>query len=337
MGRRLLSAAVCGRSRRRPLASAILIDGGWVLTLMVFTSSQDKALLSLEGLSVGDSFGELCLRGLLDVPLEGALPPGPWEWTDDTMMALSIVEVLCQQGGIDQNRLASAFARRFLQDPYRGYGAGAFKLLTGIARGGDWRDLSPRLFGTGSYGNGAAMRAAPIGGYFHGDPERAAHEAQRSAEITHAHPEGQAGAIAVAAAAALADRSAPGARRALFQEVLRLVPQGATRDGIALAEDIPADQLTLAMQDLGTGQKISAQDTVPFCIWVAANHLEDYERALRTTVLGEGDSDTTCAIVGGIVALSVGNIPRELIESREPLPALDWGPPLEDFDATSDG
>ena len=54
--------------------------------------------------------------------------------------------------------------------------------------------VAPALFGGGSYGNGGAMRAAPIGGYFWDDPERARKEAQRSAEVTHAHPEGQAGA-----------------------------------------------------------------------------------------------------------------------------------------------
>ena len=69
------------------------------------------------------------------------------------------------------------------------------------AAGADWREISPTLFGSGSYGNGAAMRAAPIGGYFSGNPRRAAKEAQLSAVVTHAHPEGQAGAIAVAAVA----------------------------------------------------------------------------------------------------------------------------------------
>jgi ADP-ribosylglycohydrolase len=71
---------------------------------------------------------------------------------------------------------------------------------------------------------------------------------------------------------------------------------------------------------LGTGQQISAQDTVPFCIWCAAYHLDDYAEALWHTVSGLGDRDTTCAIVGGIVALSAKNIPLDWIEHREPLP-----------------
>jgi hypothetical protein len=51
---------------------------------------------------------------------------------------------------------------------------------------------------------------------------------------------------------------------------------------------------------------LSAQDTVPFALWCAARHLDDYAEALRLTVSGLGDRDTTCAIVGGIVACFTG-------------------------------
>jgi ADP-ribosylglycohydrolase len=57
---------------------------------------------------------------------------------------------------------------------------------------------------------------------------------------------------------------------------------------------------------LGNGSLISAQDTVPFALWCAAGHLDDYEEALWTTVSGLGDRDTTCAIAGGIVACYTG-------------------------------
>jgi ADP-ribosylglycohydrolase len=46
------------------------------------------------------------------------------------------------------------------------------------------------------------MRSAPIGAYFAEDIERVIAEAKASAEVTHAHPDGQTGAIAVALAAA---------------------------------------------------------------------------------------------------------------------------------------
>jgi ADP-ribosylglycohydrolase len=63
-------------------------------------------------------------------------------------------------------------------------------------------------------------------------------------------------------------------------------------------------------------------DTVPFCIWVMARHLDDYPAAIHAVVRAGGDIDTTGAIVGGVVALAVGQsgIPADWIASREELP-----------------
>jgi ADP-ribosylglycohydrolase len=280
----------------------------------------DRALLSLEGLSVGDAFGELFFSASLSLIATHKLPPGPWPWTDDTHMALSVVEVLKNHGRIDQDALARRFAERFAQDPYRGYAGGAIDLLTRVSHGEDWRRVAPLLFrGTGSYGNGAAMRAAPIGGFFAGDPARAAEQARLSAVITHAHPEGQAGAMAVAVAAAIAASPVHPKGREFLREVLTFVPDGETRKRIELSLGIPSHNHTEAVQRLGTGVEVSVQDTVPFCLWSAAYHLDDFEQALWWTASGWGDCDTTCAIVGGIVALTAP-IPAAWIERREPLP-----------------
>jgi ADP-ribosylglycohydrolase len=61
---------------------------------------------------------------------------------------------------------------------------------------------------------------------------------------------------------------------------------------------------------------------VPFTLWSAANHLDDYAAALKQTIIAGGDCDTNAAIVGGIVALSAGreNIPAEWRQHKEPLP-----------------
>ncbi len=64
-----------------------------------------------------------------------------------------------------------------------------------------------------------------------------------------------------------------------------------------------------------------ASDTVPYALWCAARCLNDFADALWSTATGLGDVDTTCAMVGGIVALSVGHdaLPREWLRRREPL------------------
>jgi ADP-ribosylglycohydrolase len=243
-------------------------------------------------------------------------------------MATAIAEVLEEFGEIHPERLAENFGKRFLADPHRGYGPAMHSLLPVLATSpASWKFLAPQLFnGRGSFGNGAAMRVAPIGAYFADDLEGLVKQAKLSAQVTHSHSEGIAGAIAVALAAGLAfksNRSLIGPHQFL-EEILARTPASEVRSGIAKALELPQNAtVERAVDLLGSGEKISAQDTVPFCLWVAAHHLGNYEDALWTTVSGLGDRDTTCAIVGGIVALSSGveSIPKSWLEACEPIPA----------------
>jgi ADP-ribosylglycohydrolase len=286
-----------------------------------------RARRSLDGLSVGDAFGERYFVAPHHAPhliAERALAPPPWKYTDDTVMALAIVEVLEQHGCIDQDRLAAAFADKYRRDPRRGYGGTAHEILADLGRGLDWRQVAPAVFdGGGSMGNGGAMRAGPVGAYFADDLAEAARQARLSAEVTHAHPEGQAGAIAVAVAAAWAVRGA-GEEGDLFATVLAHLPPGETRDGVACASGLArTGTVHKAVATLGNGSRVIAQDTVPFALWCVARHLHHYEEALWTTVAGLGDRDTTCAIVGGIVGLVDGvEIPATWLSARESLATL---------------
>ena len=107
----------------------------------------------------------------------------------------------------------------------------------------------------------------------------------------------------------------------MFEAVVARTPAGLTLDGLKQAAQLSADTpVEQVAEQLGSGQQISAQDTVPFAVWCAAHHLDSYEEAFWTTVRGLGDRDTTCAMVGGIVALSSREVPAEWIAAREPLP-----------------
>lgn len=288
-----------------------------------------RALVSLEGLSVGDAFGERFFVHPASVQLligERALPAPPWRYTDDTQMALSIVAVLKQHDGIEQDRLAAHFGRHY--DISRGYGPAMHRLLPLIRSGKGWHRAAHDLFGgQGSYGNGSAMRVAPLGAYFADDLAAAVEHARRSAEVTHAHPEAAAGAIAVAVAAAVAcrlrDEGAPIAVPEFLDRVLTHIPDSNVRVRTAQARDLRSNIAVVhAAATLGNGEKISAQDTVPFTLWCAARHLDNFEEAMWATVSALGDRDTTCAIVGGIVACATGSegIPADWRAARESLP-----------------
>jgi ADP-ribosylglycohydrolase len=283
-----------------------------------------RAWRSLQGLALGDAFGsQFFVPGNRQAFIDQTLPGGPWEWTDDTEMAASVFTTLIEYGEIHQNALAAAFATH--HDFDRGYGPGANRLLRLIREGGDWRVLSKDMFdGTGSWGNGGAMRVAPLGAWFADDLEQAAEQAARSAEVTHAHPEGIAGAVAVAVAAAIAGTGEAIAPGPFLDHVVAHVPVGLVHDGIRRAREILTigDPATAA-RILGCGRDVSAQGTVPYTLWAVARHLDFYETALWTTASAGGDVDTTCAIVGGIIGtrLPGGHLPPEWSRELEPLPA----------------
>ncbi|MGW2616810.1 ADP-ribosylglycohydrolase family protein [Streptomyces sp. NPDC001500] len=271
----------------------------------------ERALASLRGLSVGDALGSQFFVPV-NYPLlqRRELPSGPWQWTDDTEMACSVVAVLAAHHRIDQDALARSFAEH--HDFDRGYGPAVNRLLRLVREGEDWRELSSALFnGQGSWGNGAAMRIAPLGAWYADDPEQATHQAEISAYPTHQHREAVVGAMAVAAAAALAGApGGPPGPEALLDAVIALIPRSAVRAGLGRARDMLdyADAATVAAV-LGCGRRTSAHDTVPFALWSAARSLSDYETAFWTTAQVGGDVDTTCAIVGGVLAAGKAGAP----------------------------
>jgi ADP-ribosylglycohydrolase len=315
------------------------------------TTRLERARLALNGLSIGDALGETCFlyenwSALIEDPR--ATARGPWPYTDDTTMALAIFEVLDEMGRIDQDALARRFAARYQAAAWRGYGAGAHRLLAEIHRGGDWRIAAATVFRGGSFGNGSAMRIAPLAAYFAEDGyDKVAEQAALASAITHAHSEGIAGGIAVAVASAYAwlnrnERGTETVKRGLIDTVLAHTPASEVRLGIERAaglafdlsvepavrlldygmQTVPFDvSLDKLVRQLGNGSRISCQDTVPFCMWIAARYLDDYETALVQTIRARGDIDTNAAIVGGIVALAVQDdgIPTDWLADREAL------------------
>jgi ADP-ribosylglycohydrolase len=287
----------------------------------------ERALASLRGLAVGDALGsQFFVPANYPLLKRHALPAGPWQWTDDTEMACSVVAVLAAHRRIDQDALARSFAEH--HDFDRGYGPAVNRLLRLVREGEDWRELAAALFnGQGSWGNGAAMRIAPLGAWYADDPEQATHQAEISAYPTHQHREAVVGAMAVAAAAALAGSpDGPPSPEALLDGVIALVPKSAVGQGLRRARDMLdyGDAGTVAAV-LGCGRRTTAHDTVPFALWSAARSLGDFEAAFWTTAGVGGDVDTTCAIVGGVLASGkAGTPPAEWVERCEVLP--DWVP-----------
>ena len=281
---------------------------------------------ALDGIALGD-----CLGQTFFVPDEIAhqrikdreILNEPWSFTDDTVMAIGIYRILEKYGKIDQDELAKVFAENYALDWHRGYGGTAHSILRSIGEGKDWREVASGAFdGMGSMGNGGAMRVAPIGAYFADDMDKVLYYARASAEVTHAHIEGIVGAMAIAAASALLLNKKLGLYfgegDAFLRDIADNLPECDTKYKILSAVPIKKESsIDFVVSVLGNGMMLTAQDTVPFCLWCAAYYYTSVEEALWMAVSALGDRDTICAIVGGMVSLYADEIPQQWLSYME--------------------
>jgi ADP-ribosylglycohydrolase len=253
---------------------------------------EDQFVASLLGLALGDALGAP-YEGSLVGPAAAKKRRGPLDatlrYTDDTEMALILARSLVEHRGVRPEMLAKAWALG--AQASRGYGYGAARVLALIRAGEDWRTASRSVFPEGSFGNGAAMRAAPIGLWFHHDPEGLAKAAELAASITHGHPLGIEGGVLMARATAMALEGeldlavlAAGCREAVFCRRL------------SSAEDLTMDFEAVA-RTLGHG--VQAHESVVTAIHVA-RRFTTFEPMLEFVISLGGDVDTIGAMAGAL-------------------------------------
>jgi ADP-ribosylglycohydrolase len=196
-------------------------------------------------------------------------------FTDDTVLTVAVAHAILES---EEYAISiKGFGRRY---PHAGYG-GSFRR---------WL-LSAESTPYHSWGNGSAMRVSPVGFAFETE-DAVLREAERSAAVTHNHPEGIRGAQATALAVFLARKGAD--RETIRQTV-------STRFGYDLSR-------TLADIRPGYHFDVSCQGSVPESI-IAFLESNSYEEAIRNAVSLGGDSDTMACIAGGIAQAFYGDIP----------------------------
>ena len=202
----------------------------------------------------------------------------------------------------------------------------ARKILKAIATGDScWDFQSKSAFNGGSMGNGAAMRVSPIAAWFYDDLNKLVHQAKLSAQVTHWHHEAQMGAVAIAIATAEAyntrELSIDHAREQISASLNDHLEDSEVRDSVIKALKMSDYNHLEAAKELGAGELILTQDTVPYSIWCSLQYLDNYEEAMLCSVEPTGDCDTVAAIVGGIVTARIGksSLPTSWLKHREPI------------------
>ncbi|MFQ5758844.1 MAG: ADP-ribosylglycohydrolase family protein, partial [Candidatus Bathyarchaeia archaeon] len=122
---------------------------------------RSKFVGCLVGSAVGDALGS---------SFEGSWAPEvkpenfSGQWTDDTHMMIGVAESLIENEAFNGRHMAETFIKNYEREPWRGYGLGPPRVFGWIKSGVPWNEAAKRLYGgAGSYGNGAAMRVAPVG------------------------------------------------------------------------------------------------------------------------------------------------------------------------------
>lgn len=282
---------------------------------------EDKFIGCLLGLAVGDALGshfegqpQGWLRKRFPSPeaLLENLPEARWHYTDDTQMAIGVAEALLKDQEIVESTLCNAFVMNYV--PSRGYGRGARAILDTLANDGDYRTVAENMFPGGSYGNGAAMRVAPIGLFFHHDLDRVCEQAHLSSLPTHVHPLGIEGAKLIASAVALCIRNDEFDKTYFFGELQSRSKSPEFQTKLRIASTIEsADDLI----HLGNG--IEAQESAVTAIACFALWPDSYEQVVSNAILLGGDTDTIAAMAGAISGahLGVDAIPKRLLTRVE--------------------
>ncbi len=297
------------------------------------THALDRARGALLGTFVGDALG---------MPFEGStsesIPEqlemedarlGAGTYTDDTEMMIALAESLVERATVDEEDLARCFLSA--HHPERGYGSGTRAVLALIASGTPATEAAQRIFeGSGSLGNGAAMRVAPVAVRFAHDPERLAHEAELSARVTHAHILGIDGARAQAAAvgAAVRDDDVLAAARAAtrtaelrhrFDAVATLLGERNPPTDEPPPAKHPSPRPTAIARAVALlGNSSAAMESVPTAIYAALGN-DSFEEAVTHAVGCGGDADTIGAMAGAIAGArhGVSAIPQRWLDALE--------------------
>jgi poly(ADP-ribose) glycohydrolase ARH3 len=291
-----------------------------------------KFLGGMVGAGLGDAIGELAFR----YPVKGELLSEvdrreTLVYTDDTAMAIGLAESIAEVGGLDQHHLGNTFRANFQREPWRGYASGPPTVFSKVERQGmAYAEAARTLYGgEGSFGNGAAMRIAPLGLFFHNAPDLY-ESARLSAEVTHAHPIGIDGAAVQARAVAQAVALAPGEpfpTSDFLEVLLKTAHTPEMRLKLERVRDLIHQDVRpqRAIRQLGRG--VAVHRSLPFAIYAFMRHSDSFEGCLLCAALNGGDRDTmgamACAISGAY--LGVDAIPqpwRERLENREQIEGL---------------
>lgn len=271
----------------------------------------------LLGTAIGDALGVPFEKKLCNDPLlldwdgikflgseHHKLAPG--FYSDDTQMSLMVAESLIAHDGFNPDDLSQRYVEWMTSGRARGWGRTTLAAIQNLMAGKHWSESGI----VGSLGNGTAMRAAPFGVYFRDDLELLVKVVKIDSAITHASEDAEAGALAIALAAAYA---ALRDTDNLLEKIHPYLPDSKVKNTIYSLDALVNSSMISPSQALKVlGTKANVQETVPAALYCFLK-CRAFWGGVETAIRAGGDTDTTAAIVGALFGAQNGTM--DMLES----------------------
>lgn len=282
--------------------------------------------------ALGDAIGELAFWSHDEAALRSKVAQARvLRYTDDTAMSIGLAQSIIQIGRLDIQYLGDTFRDNFKREPWRGYASGPAKIFSLVERQGmSYTEAAHSLFsGQGSFGNGAAMRIAPVGLFYY-NAANLYEKVRASAIVTHAHPIGVDGAAVLALAIAQAlklDPQEPFPFEHLCQGLIDFARTKEIRNKMKLVESLVAAEVPPPEASRHLGRSAAAHESMPFAIFSFLRYPRSFEACLFCAVLHGGDRDTlgamACAVSGAYLGLkAIPQVWQEKLENHQQIETL---------------
>ena len=225
-------------------------------------------------------------------------------YTDDTEMMIGLAEGLIEAKGVDGEVICRKFVDNF--NMFRNYGMGVIKVVRALKKGARWDEPAKRQFkGQGSYGNGAAMRIAPVGYLYQNNPEKLKEVAHAAGICTHRHPAAEAACIGAAYLIKLALDRIP------LDEMIPKVLDFTAGISCEFERALKKVEKCMKWCDEGKaisylGEGLSVEEVVALAAYFFLKNPDDYEKTVVSAANTEGDSDSIACIAGAISGAYLG-------------------------------
>jgi len=295
--------------------------------------SPDKISGCLLGTAIGDALGmpneDLSKKRSLDLyggHIKDFIPPHRDSvnghlnrgcYTDDTQLTLIIAESIIECKGLNPERLAGNFCSWYKSKDERNRGHACSQACERLLAGVPWYEA-----GANKAGVGGAMRVAPVGLWYAGQPEDVAEMAALSCRITHRNIVAIDGAVTIAYAISLLS-TADDCGKSLINILIKSVKSSEFKAKLqdvdfALKSGLGIDE---AIQLLGNSE--AAAEGVPLALFIFLSSPRDYANMVLSAAnaTGEvgGDTDTIACMVGALSGAynGISNIPPPWVKDVE--------------------